>query len=60
MTYNPRGGCSNQECICQTPGPICARFEYYFTHYCIRCGWARADHNRPALIHKGGKPNARR
>ena len=57
MSFNPRG-CSNADCICHKPGfwPVCPKFEYYFTRYCVRCGWERHDHKRPPLIHKGGKP----
>ena len=54
MTHH--GGCSNRECVCWNfPTRPCQKFVYYFTRHCIRCGWERQDHFRPALIHKGRK-----
>lgn len=51
-----RGGCSNRQCVCWTiPTTPCPKFIYYFTFHCARCGWTRHKHNRPPLIHNGGK-----
>ena len=41
-----RGGCNNEYCPCQVPGPVCEQWMGLVTgdKFCPRCGWDKAAH----------------
>lgn len=55
MSHHTGPVCSNTDCPCATPGPVCDQFEGYtkdfhpkpqLIGYCAACGWEEQDHKK--------------